>query len=207
VTAHLQLVQTVPADDGALVRALKAKQPGAASALYRRARPGVSRTILRLLRSTEEHDELIQLVMIELIFGIERFRGQCSLDAWVSVVTAHTVFKHLRQRRRDRRIFSGLGEEGSAAHAVPAASAGRLAVNRDLVRRLASVLQKVDQAKAEVFVLHDVHGFDLKEVAEVLGLTVANVQTRLVRGRRALHELIRADPELVGALDDVGEES
>jgi RNA polymerase sigma-70 factor (ECF subfamily) len=207
VTVRLQLVQTAPADDGELVRALKTKHPAAAPALYQRARPGVSRTILRLLRSTEDHDELVQLVMIELIFGIERFRGQCSLDAWVSVVTAHTVFKHLRQRRRDRLIFSGLGDEDSVAHAVPAASAGRLAVNRDLLRRLSQVLERVDRAKAEVFMLHDVHGFDLKEVADILGLTVANVQTRLVRGRRALHELIRADPELKGALDDLGDES
>ena len=149
----------------------------------------MSRTILRLLRSTEEHDELVQLSMIELVLGIDWFKGQCSLDSWISVVTAHVVFKHLRARRRDRLVFSALGEDGAPAYAVPGPSSGSLAVSRELLRRLSTPPQSVDDSKAEVFVLHDVHGYELKEVAEILGLTVANAQSRLVRGRKQLHEL------------------
>jgi RNA polymerase sigma factor (sigma-70 family) len=146
------------------------------------------------------------LVMIELVLGIDRFRGQCSLDAWVSVVTAHLVFKHLRSKKRDRLVFSALGEAGSPGYSVPTSSSGRLAVTRELLRRLSSLLQSLDSAKAEVFVLHEVHGFDLKEVSEILGITVANAQTRLVRGRKALHELIAHDVELKTALDELGDE-
>src|SRR5262249_5806163 len=160
-------VPAPPADDGELVRALKAKKSQAASTFYARTRPVASRTILRLLRSTEDHEELVQLVMIELVLGIERFRGQCTLDAWVSVVTAHLVFKYLRSRKRDRLVFSALGEDGSPAYTVPTASSGKLAVTRELLTRLTAVLQSMDSAKAEVFVLHEVHGFDLKEVAEI----------------------------------------
>ncbi|MBK7864686.1 MAG: RNA polymerase sigma factor [Archangiaceae bacterium] len=206
VTARLHLVPPTPTDDGAVVRALRARAAGAAEALYARARPAVSRTILRLLRSDQDHDELLQLSMIELIYGIERFRGQCSLDAWISVVTAHTVFKHLRSRRRDRLLFAELGDDGSPALSVPAPSATKRAVGRDLLHRLAALLTKVDPAKAEVFVLHDVHGYDLKEIGDILGVTVANAQSRLVRGRKALHQLIQSEPELCSALDGVGDE-
>ncbi len=204
MTAQLQLVPRPPSDDAGLLRALLAKERHAARELYLRARPGVSRTILRLLRSTDEHDELVQLAMIELVLGIERFKGQCSLDSWISIVTAHVVFKHLRSRRRERLVFSALGDDDGPAYSVPApASTGGLVITRDLLRRLATLLRSVDDSKAEVFVLHDVHGYELKEVAEILGLTVANAQSRLVRGRKQLHELIREDPELKNALDEL----
>ena len=51
--------------------------------------------------------------------------------------------------------------------------------------------------------LHDVHGYDLREVAEITGATRAATQSRLVRGRKELHERIAADPDLAAVLADL----
>jgi RNA polymerase sigma-70 factor, ECF subfamily len=201
-TAHLQLVPKAPLSDDELVRALQSGDTRAAAPFYDRTRPVVSRAVLRLLRSMADHDELVQLTMIELMLTISRFKGQCSLDSWASTLSAHVVFKQLRARKRERLIFSSLGDDGPG-HVV-AAPGGHRPLQRNLLDRLRTVLESMDRAKAEVFVLHDVHGYDLKEVAEILGLSVANAQTRLVRGRRALHEQLKGDPELSAALTDLG---
>ncbi len=144
---------------------------GAAEQLYARTRPVVSRAIVRLIRSTTDHDELVQLTMIELIMTLSRFKGQCSLDAWASTLAAHIVFKELRRRRRERAVFSALGDD-SPAHTVAAPNTHR-ALQRDLLERLRGVLESIDRGKAEVFVLHDIHGYDLKETAQILDLTVS----------------------------------
>jgi RNA polymerase sigma-70 factor (ECF subfamily) len=189
-------------DDIELLTALRRGDPSAATALHDRLRPQVDRTIRRLLGRDVDHDDLAQLAMMELIWTIDRFRGDCSLDSWTGTVTAHVVFKHLRRRKTERKIFAGMAPEDLSL-ASPRRE-GREATARSVLRRVLAHLDEVDENRAWTFVLHDVFGYDLKEIAEITSVTVAAAQTRLVRGRREIHERIAADPELADTLEQEG---
>ena len=141
--------------------------------------------------------------MIEIVSSIDRFRGDCSLDGWTSTVAAHIVYKHIRRRRTERRLF---GYAAAAdVTAVAPVSMGRTALARNLLARVVDTIRQVDESKAWTYVLHDVCGYDLKEISQITGVSVAAAQTRLVRGRREVHERIAADPELAKRLEDMGE--
>ncbi len=186
-------------DDTELLTALKNGDVGAATALHDRVRPQVDRTIRRLIGRDVDHDDLAQLAMIEIVWTIERFRGECSLDSWTSTVTAHVVFKHLRRRKTERRIFANMSPEDLSL-ASPR-DEGREASARSVMKRVLGHLDQMDEQRAWTFVLHDVCGYGLKEIAEITSVTVAAAQTRLVRGRREVHERIATDPELAHALE------
>lgn len=184
-------------DDSEMLQAMKAGDSSAAAAFHDRVRPQVDRTLYRLLgRRDVDHDDMAQLALIELVFTIDRFRGDCSLDSWVSTLTAHVVYKHLRRRKTERRIFA------SPDDVAPASTRGHagMVAARQVIEKVQGLLDDMDEAKAWTYVLHDVCGYDLKEIAQITGATVAAAQTRLVRGRRELHEKIQRDSELSAAL-------
>src|SRR6185312_1851206 len=79
-----------PLDDNELLEAVRSGDTAAATAFYRRVRPLVDATIGRLLgRHDAEVEDMAQVALIELVRSIDRFRGDCSLDTWISRVTAH----------------------------------------------------------------------------------------------------------------------
>jgi RNA polymerase sigma-70 factor, ECF subfamily len=189
-------------DDSQLLAAMRAGDKSVASAFHDRVRPQVDRTLLRLFRRYDvDHEDLRQLALIELVMTIAKFRGECSLDSWVGALTARIVFKHLRRRQAERRLFEALERDDLA----PQSGVGTNdALTRNLMRHAAQHLQAMDSNRASAFFLHDALGYDLRELAQIMGITVAAAQSRLVRGRRELHGRFAADPELADLLETLG---
>jgi len=190
-------------DDAELLAALRRNDVSAAAAFHDRVRPQVDRTVCRLLgRRDHDHEDLAQMALIELIYTIDGYRGECSLDTWTSTITAHVVYKHLRRRQTERRLFTRMLDADDFPLESPRRT-GRDAMGRSAVRRVAEHLDRIEPNQAWTFILHDVLGYDLREVASITGVSVAAAQTRLIRGRRALHEKIGGDPDLTNTLEEM----
>jgi len=67
--------------------------------------------------------------------------------------------------------------------------------------RIAEHLAGMSADRAWAFVLHDVCGYSLDEVSNICGISAAAAQSRLVRGRRELHERVGADRQLAEILE------
>jgi RNA polymerase sigma-70 factor (ECF subfamily) len=213
-TSHLRLVGDSPAapgprapippalDDVQLVAALRDGDPSAAASFHDRARPVVDRTVHRLIgRHDPDHDDLAQMALIELIGSIDRFRGECALDGWIATVTAHTVYKHLRRRKTESRIF---GPDDGLDRDAGMLAPDRQRALRGAVAKIRAHLGVLESNKAWTFLLHDVCGYDLREIAEITEVSVVAAQGRLSRGRRELMARLREDPELHELLEDTG---
>jgi RNA polymerase sigma-70 factor (ECF subfamily) len=195
-------VRPTSLDDSQLLAKMRAGDKSAAPAFYYRVRPQIDRTLVRLFGKKDvDYDDMRQLALIEIVFTLHRFRGECSLDAWVGTITGHVVFKHLRRRQTEARLFGVLEREDL----LPASALGtaREPLIRNLMKHASRHLDAMDANKSWAFILHDLLGYDLKELAQIMGVSISAAQTRLVRGRRELHERIGADPELRDLLERV----
>ncbi|HEX6764029.1 MAG TPA: sigma-70 region 4 domain-containing protein, partial [Polyangiaceae bacterium] len=67
--------------------------------------------------------------------------------------------------------------------------------------RVRAHLQSMDERRTWTFLLHDVYGYDLREIGQIMNVGLAAAQSRLVRGRRELHERVRQDPALASYFD------
>ncbi len=197
---HLSVVpRDASLDDAELVERVRAGEPGLATLLVQRAGPRAKAAVRRLLRHpTDDDDDLTQLVLIELVASIDRFRGECSLNTWVERIAAHIVYKRLRRRKLERRLFEGLGEQ---SHNQPSnASAERRPLTQNLLRRIQESLRLCDTDKVSVWLMFDVYGLSLEEVAHALETSVSAAQTRVSRARREVRSRLECDTELVDAL-------
>ena len=194
------------ADDDALVAAVRRGDRAIAAAFCQRIWPQVDRTLGRLLgRGDPDRDDVGQLALIELVKSIGRYRGDCSLDTWVQTVTSHMVFKHIRRRRLERQVFTNLLADDETEIAAPSlvVHGERREMSRDLLARVAALLGTINADRAWAFVLHDVLGYDLREIADMTKTSPAAAQSRLSRGRRDLHELIAGDAALAQLMSEL----
>lgn len=190
-------------DDAALIEAVAAGNTARAVVLYDRLRPVVSRTIRRLAPRSLEHEDLVQQAFMELVVSLRTRPQVRSLDAWASTIAARTVYQRLRRTKLEERFAAvSTNDEGDVADCTSTPGDGPLltSVRRQALRQVASLLEGLNQSRVQVFVLHDVHGFELKEIADILSITVANAQSRLVRGRGDVHAALETEPELLAAL-------
>jgi RNA polymerase sigma-70 factor (ECF subfamily) len=192
--------------DVELLAGLRRGEPALAEDFYWRVKPVVTRTVRRLLgRLDQDGEDIAQVTMIQLIEALPRYRGDCPLDAWVSAVSANVIYKHIRRRRLERTLFTAPPDEEPVpwgAGSLPAAS-GAIAA-REVTARIGEHLAAMNPDRAWAFLLHDVCGYSLEEIAHVCQISAAAAQSRLVRGRRELHQRIGKDPSLVDALEGRG---
>lgn len=183
--------------DEQVVAGLLAGEAWAASLLYDRLQPVVDRALRRVLQSSSEHDDLVQVVFERIVRTLaeRKFAGACSLSTWAVGISAHVGIDALRARVRERAV---VGDDRARSSEIAArVSTGNLERQleaRAEIAELHEILAVLDPAQAETVLLHDVYGHELSEIASLMGVSVAAAQSRLVRGRKEL--LRRARPRL-----------
>lgn len=180
-------------DDTEILAGLRRGDDSVATAFHARVRPVVAGAVARLLgRHDRDFDDLVQHALIEIMRSLARFRGECSLDGWCARIAARAVWNEIRRRKVERRIF----EEPLDAEVPHAEDVHRATESRVSLERIRTHLAAIDPDRAWTFMLHDVCGYDLQEIAEITNVSVAAAQSRLSRGRRELHARLASDPEL-----------
>jgi RNA polymerase sigma-70 factor (ECF subfamily) len=178
--------------DAELVAAVTRGDAGATSRLYRRLVPVIDRTLLRVLGGRDrDHEDLVQLSLEHLLRSIlhQKFRLDCSLQHWAAALSSRLAISELRRRTRTPSVLTEPDalERQRDERLRAWENASRATESRDLVRR---ALARIAVERAEVLYLYEVEGFQLAEIAKLTGVSVASAQSRLVRGRKQLAELI-----------------
>ena len=176
--------------DEALVARCAAGDRGAFDRLVDRHGAALYRFARRQCGRGESGEDALQDGLLAAWRGASTFRGEASARTWLFQVVLHAC----RRRSRRRAGEPAAHEDVQEAEAVASEEASPEA---DLEsRQLASVLERALEVlpapSREVLLLRDVEGLSGEETAEVLGLSLAAMKSRLHRGRLELKERVDA---------------
>ncbi|HVO50714.1 MAG TPA: sigma-70 family RNA polymerase sigma factor [Thermoanaerobaculia bacterium] len=141
-----------------------------------------------------EAEDVVQETFLRAWHSLSRFRGESSLKTWLYAIALnrararHGTLSRLKAvftpgKTRDDEVFASL--DGAAD---PALSPEENAVVTERRRRLREAIRALSDEFRTAVVLRDLEGLSYEEVAEVLGIPVGTVRSRLARGRALLKE-------------------
>lgn len=145
----------------------------------------------------DEHDavDVVQEAMVRALRGFAGFRGG-DARAWLLTVVRTTCFNWLRKNGS----VSALPPE--AADALPSSEAEppTMAIRAADAEQLRRAIEDLPPEFREAFVLRELQGLSYKEIAQVAGVPIGTVMSRLARARRRLQELLAPSMEPSGDL-------
>jgi RNA polymerase sigma-70 factor (ECF subfamily) len=190
-----------PADESALLAALRAGEEAAYRDLVERYGGRMLAVARRILRSEEEARDALQEAFMQAFRAVERFEGQSRLSTWLHRITVNAALMRIRrQKSRPEQPIESLlpafREDGHAEVCFVDWSDGPEALlERSQVRgAVRAAIDRLPASYRTVLLLRDIEELDTAEVAELLGVTANAVKIRLHRARQALRELL--DPQM-----------
>ena len=181
-----------------LTRAAGEGDMAAFEEIYNRHHRRVYSICLRMLQNASEAEDLTQDVFIQLYRKIGSFRGDSAFTTWLHRMTVNQVLMHFRKRTVK---FEKTTEEGETPDQIVTGTANPHKMQ--IVDKLAleNAIDQLPDGYKNVFVLHDVEGFEHEEVARILGCSVGTSKSQLHKARLKLQKLLRkkANPKLVGS--------
>jgi RNA polymerase sigma-70 factor (ECF subfamily) len=174
-----------------LVQRCRRGEPRAFSELFSQHKELVYRYIYKMLGSGAPIDELIQDTFIEIARSIGSFNEKAQLSTWIYRITANVCMRYLRQKHRKSTQMLQPNEIEIEQLTDNGEGSGEAALLKKQTRELINqALGRLDAKKRTVLVLHDMEGVALKDVAEIVGIPLGTVQTRLFHARAAMKKYL-----------------
>jgi len=166
--------------------------------------------VLRMVGDRDEALELTQEAFTRGLVKIDSFRGDASPYTWLFRIAMNLAISQLRKGGSRGRVFSldrpsanGSGRRGSrdsddqaaglidrvARDASP--TPAERAENRERDQQVLAALGRLDAEYRAVLVMRDIEGFDYQQMADVLGLPLGTLKSRLFRARMALRDELK----------------
>ncbi len=187
-----------PADDGALLAAVKRGDPGSREALYHRYKRRVYGLALRIV-GTGDAEEVAQEAFIRIFRGLAKFRGDAALSTWIYRLAVNAALSH-RTRRAGTRLPVDDNQGEAGMDSQPAAEpVGGDAVLR---ARLERALAELPAGYRTVVVLHDVEGLEHEEIAAILNCHVGTSKSQLHKARARLRAILAEGGITAAALEN-----
>jgi len=186
-------------EEATVVAELKAGSETAYAWLIGEFQQPVYGLVYRMLNDPADAADTTQDVFLKVFRGMKQFHGESSLKTWIYRIALHEAANRRRWwfRHKARETSIEPPETGSPSigeNALQAALTDRAespfesVAHQEVQQRVERELRKVAEPYRTTLILRDLEEMSYEEIAEVLGISIGTVKSRLTRGRDALRQ-------------------
>jgi RNA polymerase sigma-70 factor (ECF subfamily) len=152
--------------------------------------------VVRMVPDRDQASDCVQEAFFSAFRNLHSFRGG-SVKSWLNRICVNAAMDTQRARkRRPVQPYPELDDESWQPPTGVEADPERIAVDAERSRAIADALAQITDDQRAAIVLFDVEGYDYGEIAEMTGVSLGTVKSRIHRGRLALRALMEGRMEL-----------
>ena len=188
--------------DRLLVDRFKQGDPSAFDEMVSRYWDRIYAMVNQLLRNSQDAEEVTQDAFIRAHRGLVKFRGESAVSPWLYQIAtnlARNRYWSWWRRKRDHTVSFdqpvSADNETTLAELIPAEleTPGDATVTQEFVSRIAESMEKLSPKHREILILRNVKNLSYEEIAEILGISVGTVKSRIARARESLRARLGED--------------
>ena len=186
-------------NDEDLVRRAQGGDTRAFDELVRRYRDKVYRLSFKILRHEEDAAEALQDAFLSAYRGLKSFKVESTFSTWLYRIATNASLMKYRRRREHHVSLEQSQSADLDAEPLQVADWTSQPLEELLDVETREVMnegvRRLPEELRTVFVLRDLQGLDYKEIAEVTGVPIGTVMSRLARARQRLMTMMRKDEQ------------
>jgi RNA polymerase sigma-70 factor (ECF subfamily) len=188
----------VSADDHRLITASLNGDPIAFGELVRRYQDRLYNTVYRLLGNAEDAQDVVQDAFLNAYQSLDGFKGDSQFFTWLYRIAVNTAISHKRKQRLTLSIDGRNGENRlEPLDTSDASQPGHALEQAEEERRVQRALSRLSPEHRAVLIMKDMEGQKYETMAEILGVPIGTIRSRLHRARSELRELLEQDEKEV----------
>jgi RNA polymerase sigma-70 factor, ECF subfamily len=187
----------VSADDHRLIADCLSGQTLAFGELIRRYQDRLFNTVFRLVGVIEDAQDIVQETFLNAYKSLENFKGDAEFFTWLYRIAWNTAISLKRKQRVALSIHGGRnGQAGIDPLDASETNPGHALEKAEQDRRIQEALNRLSPEHRAVLVLKEMEGQKYEVIAEILGVPVGTIRSRLHRARMELREILEQDEDL-----------
>jgi RNA polymerase sigma-70 factor (ECF subfamily) len=199
--------------DAELVKGVIEREESCFEELLERYGSKVLNLSVRITRSQEDAEEILQDVFITVFTKLGSFEHKAQFSSWLYRVTMNSSFMKIRARNRRRTVsledVEPTTRQNWVGNRTEMFDIDTMSSRHELRNAIQAAVQHLPDEYRAIFVLRDIDGLSNEAVSQVLQLSVPAVKSRLHRSRLLMREQLKAhyaavrnEPEVLGTIEE-----
>lgn len=170
-------------------------QPEAFGALVRRYQDRLFNAVVRIMDNHDDALDVVQDAFINAYQSLASFKGDAEFYTWLYRIAFNTAVSQKRRRRAMISLETGRDGDAVLDPADPSEDTqpGAALERTEEELALRSALNRLSPEHRTVLVFKDIDGLKYEEIAEVLGVPIGTIRSRIHRARLELRDLLDPD--------------